>query len=274
MTQQQKLASWLGVLTVALCLAGLILFSRREPAYQGKSLSEWAQQYGSNHWSRADRAAGQEAQFAIQQIGTNAIPILLELMRAKDSGVNKKLRTVLPRRWHDKLGLRDRSGDVRRTGAHGLAALGTNASAAVPKLIDIATNHPEEDGRYIAVFALRTLESAAEPAIPFLIQCLTNKVDIIRDDAAIGLGAIRRQPEIVVPALLSYLEFAKTSPGTFEILDAIQSLSRFGPEAKAAVPAILALLDDSRPDVREHATNCLLRIDPEAAARARVQRQY
>lgn len=144
---------------VLLLLMGLALFSGHEPTYQGKPLSGWAQQYGSNHWSGANRAADKEAEFAIQQIGTNSIPFLLDLIRARESALKKKLRTVVPQTWHDKLRLRDNSGKVRRVGAHGLAALGTNAAAAVPALIELATNHPDDDGRYIAVFAIRTLGS-------------------------------------------------------------------------------------------------------------------
>ncbi|MSU56821.1 MAG: HEAT repeat domain-containing protein [Pedosphaera sp.] len=214
-----------------------------------------------------------EAEFAIQQIGTNAIPFLLDRVRERDSVVKKKLRAILPRKWQDKLRLGDNSGEVRRTGAHGLAALGTNAPAAVPALIEIASHHPDEDGRYIAVFALRTLGTASEPAIPFLIQCLTNKVDIIRDDAAMGLGGIGRQPEISVPALIQYLEFARTSPHSFELSDAIGALSKFGPAAKAAVPILLSLLNHPNPNVRDYLTNYLPIIDAEAAAKAGVKRQ-
>lgn len=260
----------IGLLIILLSLLGLASFSRREPAYHGKSLSKWAQQYGSNHWSGANPAADKEAEFALQQIGTNAIPFLLERMRASDSGMKKTLRRIVPRRWHNELSLRDSSGKVRSTGAHGLAALGTNASAAVPALIELAKNHPDDGGRYIAVFALRTLGPAAEPAVPFLIQCLTNKIEIIRDDAALGLGCIQRQAETAVPALIEYLQFAKTSPNAFEFRDAIKSLAMFGAEAHAAVPVLLSLLDDPSPSVRECVTNFLPEIDAEAAAKAHV----
>lgn len=172
-----------------------------------------------------------------------------------------------------KLRLRDNSGTIRRDGAHGLSALGTNAAAAVPALIELATHHPDDDGRYIAVFAIRTLGSAAEPAIPFLIQCLTNKINIIRDDAALGLGYIHLRSEIAVPALIAYLEFAKTSPSSFELRDAMQSLGQFGTEAKGAVPVLLSLLDHPSSDVRESVTNWLPSIDADAADKAHVKRR-
>src|SRR6266850_1169351 len=86
------------------------------------------------YWGEANRAADQEAEFAIRQIGTNSIPLLLDLIRTQDPVFKKKLRSVVPQRWHDKLRLRDNSGTIRRVGAHGLAALGTNAAAAVPAL--------------------------------------------------------------------------------------------------------------------------------------------
>ena len=254
-----------------IAMLGWKFFYRPEPTYKGKPLSAWAEQYGSNHWTggtATSRAASQEAEFAVRQIGTNGIPFLLKLMRARDSALKKKLRTIVPQTWRQtKLRLRDRSGEIRRVGAHGLAALGTNAPAAVPALIELATNHPEDDGRYIAVFALRTLGSAAEPAIPFLIQCLTNKINIIRDDAALGLGYMHRRPEIAVPALIQCLDLARSSKNTFECADVISSLGEFGTNAKASVPILLGLLNHSDSYVRSRVTNSLSLIDSDAATK-------
>lgn len=249
---------------------GLVLWTmspNAEPSYQGKSLKGWAQQYGTNHWSGIDREASWQAEAAIQAIGTNAIPFLLERMRARDSFVKQRLCRLLPPKWHGPLHLKDNSSGTRHVGAYGLAALGTNAPSAVPTLIDIASHHPDPDGRYLAVFTLRTLGPASEPAIPFLIQCLTNKVDIIRDDAALGLGTIGRQPEVCVPALVQYLEIAKTSARGYERRDAIDALSRFGTNAEAATSTILELLADADQNTRQYVTNCLPLINPEAAAK-------
>ncbi|MEW6302827.1 MAG: hypothetical protein AB1705_05105 [Verrucomicrobiota bacterium] len=263
---------------VAVCAVGLALLWRSEPTYQGKRLSEWAQQFGTNNWS-ANRAQAKEAEFAIQQIGTNAIPLLLELAGTRDSALKKRLRGVVPRKWHDRFRLRDNFGELRRTGAHGLAALGTNAAAAVPGLMEIATNHPDEDARYVAIFALRTLGSVSEPAIPLLVRCLTNnagitnQLDIIRDEAAIGLGSIRRQPETCVPALIQYAEFAKGLSSAIELRDALGALALFGKDAKAAAPLFLSLTNHPDRDVRDHVATYLPMIDAEAAAKAGVGRK-
>ena len=242
-----------------------------EPAYNGKTLTEWAQHYGSNNWRGGGGPAAREAEAAIRRIGTNSIPFLLDLIRVRDSAWKKKLREVAPRTWHARLHINDTSGSIRRIGAHGLAALGTNAPGAVPALIEIVMHHADEDGRYIAAFALRTLGSAAEPAIPFFIQCLTNKVNTIRDEAAIGLSGMHHQPEIVVPPLVRYLKFANSSGSTFECTDAIAALGKFGTNAKAAVPIMIDLLGHSVLYVRSEVTNWLPRIDAEAAAKAQVK---
>jgi hypothetical protein len=273
MSLNPKKTLCLGLLVGALLLAMLGLFSRREPTYQGRSLSGWAEQYGSNHWSGNNRAAEKEAEFAIRQIGSNAIPFLLQLMQRRDSTAKTRLKAALPQKWYDTLGLRDRAGDVRRIGAHGLAALGTNAPTAVAPLIDLAKNHPDEDGRYIAVFALGTLGSAAEPAIPFLVECLTNRTSIIRDDAVLGLGYIHRRPEISVPALIQHLKSASTLPGNAEVVNTISSLAEFGDKAKAAVPLLLSLLNSQDSMIRETVTNHLPRIDPDAAKANLIREQ-
>jgi HEAT repeat protein len=268
-----KRVPWIVPLILLLGLLVWMFSAKREPVYNRKTLGEWAQQYGSNHWSGLNREADAEAEGAIRKIGTNAVPFLLSRLRTRESVFKQSARKILPASWHTRLRLRDDSGEVRRVGAHGFAALGTNAGVAVPQLIEIGRNHPEEDGRYVAVFALRTLGEAAEPAIPFFIECLTNQTAIIRGDAALGLGAVNRQPEIVLAALIRYLQMEKTqiSLSNFELSDTLGILGyQFGPAAKAAVPEVVTLLTHTEMYVREAATNCLLQIDPEAAVKAGV----
>jgi hypothetical protein len=262
--RRTKLAGIIAFAFVIALMAWRLLHSP-ELVYKGKSLSAWAQQYGSNFWSDAhDEAAKKEAEIAIQQIGTNAIPYLLDMIRVRDSGVKKRFRVVIPESWHHKLRLSDEFSHqiIRRHGAYGLGALGTNATSALPALIEVATHHRDEDGRYAAILAISSVGTAAEPAIPFLIQCLTNDVSSIRFGAAAGLGQIQRQPEIIVPVLIRYLEFAMASTYKFEQLVAIRSLGDFGTNAKPARLLISSLLTNHDP-IRMFATNTLLRIDAE-----------
>ena len=188
-------------------------------------------------------------------------------MRASDNRFKKKLRETLPKTWHDTLRLKDSSAARRRAGAHGLAALGTNAPpSVVSHLVAIATAHPEEDGRYIGVFALRNLGPVSKPAIPFLIGCLTNSTDIIREEGAVALGVIGQQPEIVLPALMRYIQSARTSPNSFEARGAIYALRKFGTNARPAVPLVRSFLQHERGDIREAATNTIRIIDPPTLA--------
>jgi hypothetical protein len=262
MTRRLKVILPAGLGVLLLSWIGHSIFSQRETSYNGKRLSDWAQQFGANNWS-TNRGAAEEAKIAIQHIGTNGIPFFLDCMRKRDSILKATLRKAIPRKWHDKLHLQDHSGDLRRVGAHGIAALGTNAALALPSLLQCATNHPDEDGRYIAVFAIRTLGAAAEPAVPFLIQCLTNSVNIIRDDAALALGYGRLSPELAVPALVQYVNFAKTSSGTFELRDAVESLGSFSPSL--VFPFLLPMLDDPNPSLREYVTNAIARLETGSA---------
>ena len=263
------------VVALVIAVAGLLtlliltLFYPSEPIYNGKSLSAWAQHYGKNNWT-TNRAAAEEAQVAIRKIGTNGIPFLLDLVEARESNLKKSFRQLVPTKWHAALRLQE-SGIVRRIGAHGLAALGTNAPGAVPSLIELAKNHPDEDGRYIALFALNTLGPAAEPAVPFFLQCLTNKNSIIRMEAADALIRVPQQWENTLPRLFQYFEFNAKSDAE-ELQHTIMSMNWLGTNAKPAVPTLLFLLRHQRPNIREEVTNCLPRIDPEAASKAHIKR--
>ena len=249
--------------------------SRHEPSYAGKSLSQWMLDYESRS------PPPEEAVVAIRQIGTNGIPYFLTQMRASDSGLKKLLRKLVPFSWHDNLSLRDISWKLRRRAADGLSELGTNGAAAVPVLLDLASQHPDELG-VESIRTLGALGASAEVAIPFLIQCLTNRMGEIRVVAADALSNIQRRPEIVIPALIQYLAFTRTltvkistAPDSkdmnFELHDALISIVHFRSAAKAAVPSLVSLLEDQDPIIRSVITNWLPVIDAEAAAKANIR---
>ena len=54
-------------------------------------------------------------------------------------------------------------------------------------------------------------------------------------------------------------------------LDAIESIGKFGAQAKPAVPMLIELLNDPQPAIRAAAANALKAIDPAAAAKADVK---
>jgi hypothetical protein len=277
--RQRKLAGVIAFAFVISLLAWRLLHSP-EPSYNGKPLTAWAEQYRTNHWRWAGSAAEKDAEFAIQQIGTNGIPFLLELVRARDSVMKQRLRKVFPMSWWTRLDLIQTRGEVRRrVGVAGLLALGTNAVLAVPELIELASHHPMDDGPYpdsdghqMVMTALYGLGPTAEPAIPFLIPRLTNDALNERVIAAELLGKIQRRPNIVVPALIAYLERAiSLGSDEVEVGKAVYPIAEFGTNARPAVPTLLSLLNHSSPWVREIVTNCLSRIDAEAAAKAQVR---
>lgn len=264
-------------LLLVLCIGGilsaaLLVLSQREPSHKGKRLSEWAAQFGTNNWAggEASRAAANEAQVAIRQIDTNGIPFLLDLIQTTDTGIKKNARRVVPIRWHKTLRLTDHSQTSRRTGAHGIVALGTNAATALPKLIDLAKHHPDPDVRYVAFFAIRGLGPAAEPAIPFYIESLKHPVEMIADEAALALGYMQLQHDIVVPALTNYLERSRNATGTYVCQDAIEALGQFGTNAKVAGPLLITFTNHPLSIVRLYVTNWLPRIDPENAKKGGI----
>src|SRR5260370_42102477 len=117
----------IALLAVALA-GGLVWMLSRlaEPAYQGKPLSAWLEQYsewyvewppgsGSLHalsaWQKQHRGsyptlvtdpnspARLEAENAIRHIGTNGLPLLLRLISARDSPLKKQLLAHRTHPW-------------------------------------------------------------------------------------------------------------------------------------------------------------------------------
>src|SRR5436190_12599438 len=73
------------VAAAVLAVFGTVLLStwQLEPRYGAKTLTEWAMQYSANYGQYG--TAKEEATTAIRAIGTNGIPVMLGLVRSKDS---------------------------------------------------------------------------------------------------------------------------------------------------------------------------------------------
>ncbi len=249
------------------------------PVYQGKILTAWVEQWSTNHKDFGPatderRTANQEAEFAIRQIGTNGIPFPLGLMGKEESAAKKLLHAIVPDALNPILQLEDNVRGFKWRGAFGLAALGTNAGPAVAELmrllsVEVNRNPPDPTGGYLPLLTLGYLGNTAAPAIPMLAQCLTNQESTLRMWAAYDLGLVHRQPELVVPALLTYLD--ALPPQIYQGRDvAITSIGEFGTNSSTASPVLVELLTNPNPHFRRIATNWLQTVDPAAAERAGI----
>jgi hypothetical protein len=285
------------ILVVAACavaVAGVVTFLTRskEPSYQGRSLGEWVDRYASSEVPGVPNASHspggvQEANEAIQQIGTNAVPYLLALLRkGQPSSASEVIAKILPDSSKSKYRI------PRAFGVpSAFAALGPKARFAVPDLVKLANDTNNiygmdfatralgtigEDGvapllvlmtnqceviRAAAVFAMTTQGTNALPAVPNLVQAYR---EMPHPTIAKTLGTLAVQPDIVVPALTNALSDRRPRVRAF----AIEALGNFAARARLATAPIIKALDDRNSDVRKAATNALLKIAPEALTNA------
>jgi hypothetical protein len=284
MTKRVHIA--LAVLLVAVGgVIGWQVLREREPVYQGKRLSVWLRGYQIWNYQLREDSPGVDA--AVRQIGTNALPTLFRMLRAKDSALRLKL--VRFAQQHTYTGERlSHTPDgrlyfrpVRRgiginptpsetlnfRAVAGFRALGSDARNAVPELTEMYQQTPGS-GPWGPGAALGAIGPAAGQAIPSLLVNVGNTNAGAREIAVRALGEIHSQSQLVVPVLIAALH----DPAKEVQRQASLALGRYGEESKAAVPALLEILKHDRNRVDKfNATNALKAIDPEAAAKAGVK---
>lgn len=143
-----------------------------------------------------------------------------------------------------------------------LKAFKGGGEAAAPVLAELLKENRKSDwagaeARWRAAELLGEIGPDARAAVPALATALLESDPHVRKVAADALGAIHQEPQVAVPALAEMLK-------TGECLDAVKALAKFGPEAHAALPALLDLLKDKDGTVRWQAVYALGKIGPEA----------
>ena len=91
----------IAIAVVLAILAGAIAWQvlrGREPVYEGKPLGFWLRLWAITHLDGDGGNIGRQTETAIRQIGTNAIPIYLDMLAAKESALKLRLLTLVPSR--------------------------------------------------------------------------------------------------------------------------------------------------------------------------------
>ena len=146
---------------------GLRLISR-EPSYHGKPLSFWlsrAEESSVASRGRKDPKAA-ESREAIRAIGTNAIPVLLRILRAKDSVLIRAAMDLVGRQDYVHIHIPSVE-EQKRKAAAGFYVLGELASNAVPALIEIYQHPSSGYSERIAELTLMRLYPAKNVAVPY-----------------------------------------------------------------------------------------------------------
>ena len=147
--------------------------------------------------------------------------------------------------------------------AHGLAAIG---ASAVPALIT-ALEDERENVRASAAYALGEMGLVAAEAVDGLIALLTDESEEVRRHATSALGMIKEPVSRTVPALVRVLEDREDTDLAFF---AAQALTRIGPDAPEAIPALREALVSESAYVRGFSSEALSRIGTAEALQALV----
>jgi len=246
---------------IVLILGIALLLPSRPPQYQGRTLFEWVQALPNNYPSRLQRGPPNDAQEALRHIGSNAIPYLIPMLRARDSAFVEDIKCRLDKypfinfayhhAWQDRI-------DALKA----VAVLGPVAQATIPEASNILTQGLEVN------LALGALDAVGPKALPALLHALTMTNNNARFTAAFMLTQFREQSAQIVPAFMVYLD----DPDPGFRAEVAKGLRGFGPAAKPAVPKLLMLAGhDKDPNTRKNAVETLDTVDREGALRRFLQ---
>ena len=247
----------------------LFLSQPSEPVYQSKPLSYWcAQDYSANVSSDSNIELKKQAEIAIRTIGTNAVPTLLRMLRAKDSKFKLNLIQLASKQHLVKTNWKTAAARHMEA-AIGFYRLGPLGKSALPDLIEIYKGHRSDLGcePMSVAHIIGYIGPGAADAVPLLVQGATDTYFANRWDAVIALGRIHARPDLATPALAVCLR----DPDERIRGSAATSLGSLGTGAQSAVPELTKLLGDPVPFVKDDAASALKEIDPEAAAKAGVK---
>ncbi len=131
--------------------------------------------------------------------------------------------------------------DLRGSALEALGQIGPSAATAVPEMLVVLQSKTRSGGAFYEgswhlLGSLGRIGPGAQPAVPFLGELLGHTDACVRVYAAKALWYVSRDPR-AIPTLVEVLRTTPTiSAGR---LEAYLTLETIGPDAKAAVPALV-----------------------------------
>ena len=275
---------WIVAGCLTLASVACFLFLPREPRFQGKALSAWLEDYGQS------RQKNQEIDEAVRQMGSEALPWLVERLERKDSALKLKFVDVAKRLRFIKIRFMPAE-EHRKRAAWAMLALGKEAKPVLPELVRLLddtqtvawataaisglgwdavpvlarqmTNRDDQVRRFVSSMLLKLClqpgaENHREEVVPLLLQNLSDSDYTIRSAAAGALSSIA-DPSTAIPALMVNLR----DTNNYVRAMTAQALGRFGTNAAAAAPTLLELSRSQDTFLRDRAVEALKRITPE-----------
>lgn len=249
--------SFAALAAFSLAVGAWVSLRPAEPVYRGRPLSQCLApclsnpDRGSMNWA----ARTLEADEAVRHFGTDAVPTLLRMLEARDPSPKARLIDLAERRCG--VFIKHASAEEQNeAGQRGFEVLGAEGSNAVPALLRIARRNLSPASHSAAIAALGAVGPPAKAAVPSLLQWATN--DGTQGGAAIrALGRIRAEPSIVVPFLTNALADPNIRPS---VVFALGEFGTKAIPAVPALVALLHSEADLT-DKRTY-TNALNQMDP------------
>src|SRR5690348_5046029 len=163
----------IAALLLIACIGGFVWLALppKEPEYQGKPLSYWLERARTNwnaiFFSPKDPETV-ECTEAVRHIGTNAIPYLLRMLKAKDTALKTKAMDFAEAKGMTNLPLHSAQELLDKADV-GFFLLGDLATNAIQDLIKIYNHPPSPDSKQRASKALIYLYPAAGVLNPYWV---------------------------------------------------------------------------------------------------------
>ena len=227
-------------LAVALAMAHWLLLNvqAKEPSYNGKPLSEWI-----------CCALPDEQEEAFMHLGTNCLPIGLDIIGATDNDMKRVARRLESKEFREKAF----SGDgavitqLRESASRVFDTLGTNAVSAIPRLIKILNDNDEET----SIYAADALGQVGPRGLIALTNLLASKGKDTRTAVVMAIAQGPFDPNTVTPILAGLLKDKLPDVRRF----AADGLRRKDPSV--AIRLLTSALDDPDLDVKAAAASAL-----------------
>jgi HEAT repeat protein len=182
----------------------MVVWFRSGPVlYDGKTIRSWAMLVAA-----PDPKVRDEVRSEFKRLGSNAVPVLIQMVEEKDPAFRTGIWSTVPRlpsslrrvllrsvAWTNAL-------EVRVAAARSLAIIGPEAYAAVPVL-----EHALHDRELrVRLEAATTLGRIGRESVPALMRGLEDTDPEIRHAAAYGLGEVGLDAQPAIPLLTQALQ--------------------------------------------------------------------